>query len=273
MAQMPFLQGHRGCRGLYPENSLPAFQHALAIGVQVLELDVCLSADGQVLVSHEPYMNSLFASHPSGEPVLASEEATLNLFRMTYAEIRKFDVGKRGNRLFPEQKSVPTYKPLLTEVLRMGEEFRQKTGKQIYYNIEIKSDPSEYGKSQPLDVAEFSNRVHALIEEQVHWNFVVLQSFDFNVLRYVHRSFPTVVLSALVDDDSPESVQRALGFTPAIYSPSYKQLNAARVAYSHENKMRVIPWTVNKQDDFIKIIDLGVDGLITDYPNRSPKLP
>jgi len=273
MAQMPFLQGHRGCRGLYPENSLPAFAHALEMGVQVLEMDVCLSADGQVVVSHEPYMNSLYASHPSGEPVLKSEEASLNLFRMSYAEIRTYDVGKRGNRLFPEQRAMAAVKPLLRDVLALGEAFRQKTGKTIYYNIEIKSDPSEYGKSQPADVAEFSKAVHAVIDRQVDWSYVVLQSFDFQVLKYWHGIWPQVTLSALVENETPAFVLSELGFTPAIYSSSYRQLDASRIAFSHANNMRVIPWTVNVREDIQKMIDLGVDGLITDYPNRSPKLP
>jgi glycerophosphoryl diester phosphodiesterase len=273
MAQMPFLQGHRGCRGLYPENSLPAFAHALEMGVRVLEMDVCLSADGQVVVSHEPYMNSLYASHPSGEPVLKSEEASLNLYRMTYAEIRTYDVGKRGNRLFPEQRAVAAVKPLLRDVLALGEAFRQKTGKSIYYNIEIKSESSEYGKSQPADVAAFSKVVHAVIDGQVYWTYVVLQSFDFNVLSYWHGIWPQVTLSALVENETPAFVLSELGFTPAIYSSSYRQLDASRIAFSHANHMRVIPWTVNVREDIQKMIDLGVDGLITDYPNRSPKLP
>jgi glycerophosphoryl diester phosphodiesterase len=273
MAQMPFLQGHRGCRGLFPENTLPAFQHALDIGVQVLEMDVVISADGQVVVSHEPYMNSLYASHPSGVPVLKSEEASLNLFRMTYAEIRTYDVGKRGNRLFPEQRAVEAVKPLLRDVLALGEAFRQKTGKPIYYNIEIKSDPSEYGKSQPADVSDFSKAVHAVIAEAVDWKYVVLQSFDFDVLRYWNKVWPKVSLSALVDNESPSFVVTELGFTPAIYSSSYKQLDASRIAYSHSKGMQVIPWTVNARVDIQKMIDLGVDGLITDYPDRSPKLP
>lgn len=273
MAQMPFLQGHRGCRGLFPENTLPAFQHALDIGVLVLELDVVISADGQVVVSHEPYMNSLYASHPSGNPVLKSEEASLNLYRMSYAEIKTYDVGKRGNRLFPEQRAVAAVKPLLRDVLALGEAFRQKTGKPIYYNIEIKSDPSEYGKSQPADVADFSKLVHAVIAEAVDYKYVVLQSFDFDVLRYWNMVWPKVSLSALVDNESPSFVLKELGFTPAIYSSSYKQLDGARIAFSHANNMRVIPWTVNVREDIQKMIDLGVDGLITDYPNRSPKLP
>ena len=96
MAQKPIIQGHRGCRGEFPENTLPAFQHALEAGITVLEMDVCISADGQVLVSHEPYMNSLYAIKPDGTPVLKSEENMFNVFKMKYSEVRNFDVGSRG---------------------------------------------------------------------------------------------------------------------------------------------------------------------------------
>jgi glycerophosphoryl diester phosphodiesterase len=272
MAQVPFIQGHRGCRGLFPENSLPAFQHALDLGVQVLEMDVCLSADGQVVVSHEPYMNALYASHPSGEPVLKSEEASLNLFRMPYADIMKYDVGKRGNRLFPEQRAVATVKPLLRDVLALGEAFRKKSGKPIYYNIEIKSEPSEYGKSQPSDVAEFSRAVHAVIEEQVNWSFVMLQSFDFQVLKYWHRVWSGVSLSALVDKGSPSFVLTELGFTPAIYSSSFQYLTSEMIQYCHEKGMKVIPWTINSTEQMQRFEKMGVDGIITDYPNRAPMI-
>jgi glycerophosphoryl diester phosphodiesterase len=272
MAQTPFIQGHRGCRGLYPENSLPAFDHALELGVRVLEMDVVLSADGQVVVSHEPYMNARYASHPAGEAVVRSEESSLNLYQMSYAEIKRFDVGKRGNSLFLEQKAVPTYKPLLSEVLALGEAFRKRTGEAVYYNIEIKSEPAEYGKSQPADVAEFSKAVHAVIEKHADWSFIILQSFDFHVLKYWHQVWGSVSLSALVEKESPSYVLEALGFTPAIYSSSYQYLTAEMVQFCHANGMRVIPWTINTTAQMKQFIAMGVDGIITDYPNRAPKI-
>ena len=126
MAQKPTIQGHRGCRGEFPENTLPAFQHALDAGVTVLEMDVCISADGQVLVSHEPYMNSLYAIKPDGTPVLKSEEKGLNVYKMSYSEVRKFDVGSRGNPLFPEQKKVFAYNPCLRKYSNGPKVFEKK---------------------------------------------------------------------------------------------------------------------------------------------------
>lgn len=272
MAQIPFIQGHRGCRGLFPENSLPAFQHALDLGVRVLEMDVVLSADGKVVVSHEPYMNSRYASHPTGEAVVRSEESSLNLYQMPYSEIKRFDVGKRGNSLFLEQKPVPTYKPLLSEVLALGEAFRKQTGEAVYYNIEIKSEPAEYGKSQPATVKEFADVVQRQIHQYVANEFVILQSFDMSVLTYYHLTYPEVRLSALVESEKPQFVLDTLGFIPSIYSSSYQYLTAEMIQFCHAKGMQVIPWTINTKEQMQQFIALGVDGIITDYPNRAPKI-
>ena len=272
MAQIPFIQGHRGCRGLFPENSLPAFEHALELGVRVLEMDVVLSADGQVVVSHEPYMNARYASHPKGNPVLKAEEGTLNLYRMPYAEIKRYDVGKRGNSLFPEQKAVATYKPLLAEVLSLGEAFRKRTGELVYYNIEIKSEPSEYGRSQPIHVKDFADRVQGVIRAHVENSNIILQSFDFAVLSYYHQVYPEVRLSALVESESPQFVLDTLGFAPSIYSSSYQYLTADWINFCHAKGMKVIPWTINTTEQMQHFISLGIDGIITDYPNRAPKI-
>jgi len=276
MAQKPIIQGHRGCRGEFPENTLPAFQHALESGIYVLEMDVCISADGQVLVSHEPYMNSLYATKPDGTPVLKSEENELNVYKMGYSEVRKFDVGSRGNPLFPEQKKIFTYKPLLEEVFKIAEDFRKKTGKKIYYNIEIKSDPKEYGVSQPASVEVFSEKVWAVIAKNAPLECIILQSFDFNVLKYWHKAiqsghFSRVDLSALVTRKGPESVCADLGFIPTIYSPNFTSLTKEVVADCHLKGMKVIPWTVNELSDLQAMVQMGVDEIITDYPSRMLK--
>ncbi len=272
MAQIPFIQGHRGCRGLYPENSIPAFEHALNLGVRVLEMDVCLSADGQVVVSHEPYMNARYASHPSGNPVLKEEESRLNLYQIPYSEIKRFDVGSRGNASFPEQKKVSTYKPLLSEVLALGEAFRKKTGEAIYYNIEIKSEPSEYGHSQPASIKDFSDRVQRVIRAHVANPFIILQSFDFAVLAYYHQVYPEVRLSALVESESPQYTLDVLGFTPAIFSSSYQHLTPEMIQFCQSKGMQVVPWTINSTEKMQQFEAWGVDGIITDYPNRAPKI-
>ena len=268
MAQSPIIQGHRGCRGLYPENSLPAFQHALEMGVTVLEMDVCLSADGQVYVSHEPYMNPLYASFPDGRPVT---EATINLYQKTYAEIKSFDVGSRGNKLFPEQAHVATYKPLLSEVLALGEAYARKTGRRIEYNIEIKSEPAEYRISQPATVKEFADKVWAVISAGISPSSLILQSFDFAVLQYWKTAIHQGRISALVEKETPEQMLRDLGFVPEIFSSSHKYLTKEQIDFCHSKGMQVIPWTINTTAEMQKFSDWKVDGIITDYPNRAPQ--
>lgn len=275
MAQQPFFQGHRGCRGWLPENSIPAFQKALDLGV-VLEMDVCISKDGQVVVSHEPYMNALFCTKPDGTPVTKEEEKQLNLFEMNYAEIKQFDSGKRGNVNFPKQEKRATYKPLLSEVLTLAESYRKKSGKPVYYNIEIKSDSSEYGISQPKTVAIFSDLVYREIMLKVPAEFITLQSFDFAVLKYWNASmrsgkFKKVALSALVTRKSPENVIKELGFVPDIYSSFFQSLTKEQVEKCHNLQMKVIPWTVNEAKDIEQVTAMGVDGIITDYPTQSSK--
>lgn len=268
MAQSPVIQGHRGCRGLYPENSLPAFQHALELGVTVLEMDVCLSADGQVVVSHEPYMNPLYASFPDGSPVT---NTSINLFQKTYAEIKTFDVGSRGNKLFPDQAQVATYKPLLSEVLALGEAFSRKTGRTIYYNIEIKSEQAEYGISQPATVREFADKVWAVISAGISPSTLILQSFDFAVLKYWKTAINQGRISALVEKEKPEEMLASLGFVPEIFSPSHKYLTKKSIEFCHAQGMKVIPWTINTTAEMQKFSDWQVDGIITDYPNRAPQ--
>lgn len=268
MGQTPVIQGHRGCRGLYPENSLPAFQHALEMGVTVLEMDVCLSADGQVYVSHEPYMNPLYASFPGGLPV---KDASINLYQKTYSEIKSFDVGSRGNRLFPEQVRMATYKPLLSEVLALGEAFAQKSGRPVYYNIEIKSEPAEYGKSQPATVKEFADRVWSVISAHISPSSLILQSFDFAVLQYWKSAINQGHISALVEKEKPDEMLASLGFVPDIFSPSHKYLTKKSIEFCHAKGMKVIPWTINTTAEMQKFTDWQVDGIITDYPNRAPQ--
>ncbi|MEY4384023.1 MAG: hypothetical protein RI995_1565 [Bacteroidota bacterium] len=277
MAQQPFFQGHRGCRGFLPENSLPAFEKALELGV-VLEMDVCMSKDGQVVVSHEPYMNSLFCVHPDGRPVKKEEEKVLNLFQMNYSEIKRFDSGIKGNPNFPQQEPRSVYKPLLSEVLEMTEAYRRKTGKPVYYNIEIKSDSSEYGISQPKEIKIFADRVYQVIQHQVKWEFVTLQSFDFQALKFLQKEiqsgrYQKMSLSALVSRKSPQKVVEDLGFVPDIYSSAYTSLSKEWIDISHQLGMKVIPWTVNDEKEMERLKNLGVDGIITDYPTSVTGLP
>ncbi|HAA11848.1 MAG TPA: glycerophosphodiester phosphodiesterase [Cytophagales bacterium] len=265
------IQGHRGCRGLYPENTLAAFRHAMELGVTTLELDVVISGDGQVVVSHEPYISSTFCTGKAGGEI--ADDKSLNMYRMSYTEIQSYDCGTKAHPNFPEQAKMEATKPLLSVVLETIEQEARAAGRTpLRYNIEIKSKASTDGKYHPAP-PEFSRRVFEVIEGRVSWNRVTIQSFDFRVLKYWHETYPEVALVALVAQPfSVKKLQRKLGFTPQVYSPYHRLLNSRAVAEFQAAGVQVIPWTVNEEEDLRKVMSLGVEGIITDYPDRLIRL-
>ncbi|KYG78903.1 glycerophosphodiester phosphodiesterase family protein [Roseivirga echinicomitans] len=267
------VQGHRGARGLMPENSIPAFMRALKEGVTTLELDVVITSDKQVLVSHDPYMLSSICSKPNGEPVTKDEEKRLNIYQMNHSEVVGYDCGSRGNSRFPEQEKAATAKPLLTDVISMVENhLKENNLPKVGYNIEIKSVESEYNVSQP-EVDEFSALVLDVIKQRLTNDRFTIQSFDFNVLKYLHKSNPEVRLVALVENAKGiDANLEALGFIPEVYSPYFILLKKEDIDFIHEKGMKVIPWTVNDRKDMERLVADGVDGIITDYPNLAKGL-
>ena len=269
------IQGHRGCRGLRPENTIPAFIHALELGVPTLELDVIISKDKQVVVSHDPFFNPDITTDPNG--IFLTKETKGNLYLLDYQAIKQFDCGLRGNPNFPEQEKMKAYKPLLSEMLEAVENFRKaKNLPPPHFNIEIKSVPREYNKWQP-EVPEFSDLVYAEIMKYLPPERVILQSFDFNVLKYWHENmasgkYKKVRLAALIDpfkrNGLPYNLEQ-LGFTPDIWSPYFIRLGKRKVKKLHEAGIKVIPWTVNQREDMEKMKGIGCDGLISDYPDRT----
>jgi glycerophosphoryl diester phosphodiesterase len=265
-------QGHRGARGLAPENTLPAFLKALAFPkISTLELDLAVSADNQVLVSHEPWMSAFICSTPSGEPVTATDESKLLLYQMTYTEIARYDCGSRGNTRFPEQVAMPATKPLLRTLVQTVQEYCQQNRRPFpRYNIEIKSQPAWDGLRCPPP-AQFAALVLQEIKRLGIAESTCIQSFDPRPLREIKALEPKQRLALLVENRKGlEANLKELGFTPNIYSPHYLLLNAEVVEKAHTLGMKVIPWTVNETDEMRKLITMGVDGIITDYPNRIP---
>jgi glycerophosphoryl diester phosphodiesterase len=267
------LQGHRGARGLKPENTIPAFIAALDYGVTTIELDVVITKDNQIVVSHEPWMSNEICLKSDSTPVAKTESKTFNIYKMNYSEILAFDCGSRGNEKFPEQEKMIARKPLLKDVIAEVENhIKSYTTYEVDYNIEIKSAKSDDNKFHPTPEV-FSDIVYQTINQYLPLERVVIQSFDFRVLKYWKKKYPTVRLAALVENkNSVEANLKALGFSPSIYSPYFKLINKQSVASLQKKKIRVIPWTVNEVEDMNRVKSWGVDGLITDYPNRAAEL-
>jgi glycerophosphoryl diester phosphodiesterase len=267
-------QGHRGARGLMPENSIPAFKKALDLGMTTLELDVVISKDKQVVVSHESFFSANICLDDKGKEIKKADEKKYNIYQYTYGQIKGFECGSKGNSRFPEQQKIKVHKPLLSEVFQEMEQYRKEKNLPLCnYNIEIKSSPEGDNTYHPAP-AEFSDIVYQVIKQHVPLNRVTLQSFDFRVLQYWHQKHPEVKLAALVENTkSVEENLKVLGFTPQIYSPYYKLINSREETKKIQSKgMQVIPWTVNDAATMKKLQSWGVDGIITDYPDRAKSL-
>ena len=265
------VQGHRGCRGLLPENTLPAMRRALELGVTTLEMDIAISQDHQVLLSHDPYFNAAFASHPNGQPVTKAEEKSLRLYALPYAEIRRYDVGAHGNPKFPRQQPVPAYKPLLAEVIDSAEAYARRQHRPLpYYNIETKTTPAGDGTDHPAP-EEFVRLLLAVVLEKGVQDRVIIQSFDPRPLEIVHRTHPALRTALLVENAQglTENLRR-LSFAPTIYSPDYHLVTARLVQRCHQQNIQVIPWTVNTPAAAERLVQQQVDGIITDYPDMFP---
>lgn len=268
-------EGHRGCRGLMPENTIPAFLKALDLGVNTLELDVVISKDRQVVVSHDPYFHADFSIDPDEKSV--PKGASVILYQLDYDQIKRYDVGSNGHPGFPEQQKLKTYKPLLRDVIQAAEAYREKKNlPPFWYNIEIKSEEKEYNVSQPLP-APFSDLVYAEVARLLPLDRLVIQSFDFAVLKYWKKQtdagiYKKMTLAALVANlKGIEKNLEELGFKPDVYSPYFQLINKKKVNQLHSMEIQVIPWTVNTTEEMKRIRDMGVDGIITDYPDRIPK--
>lgn len=262
-------QGHRGCRGLMPENTVAGFLEALKYPVRTLEMDVVISKDGEIIVSHEPWMNHAICTTPEGKDIRKSEEQKYILYTLTRGEIQQFDCGSKGNAKFPRQKKQAAIKPTLSEVVSSLRAFCMAEHRPIpAFNIELKSHPEGYGVFVPHP-EEFTRLVVTEIRKLGIGEITTLQSFDPQVLRLLHTAkLPDVKISYLVSNG--RNIKQAiatLGFTPDIYSPRFRLLSRRSVEYAHSLHMRVIPWTVNDVKHFHKLIELGVDGIITDYPD------
>jgi glycerophosphoryl diester phosphodiesterase len=265
------IQGHRGCRGLMPENTIPAMHKALDLGVTTLEMDIAISQDKQVLLSHDPFMNASFVYRPDGQPIAKADEQALRLYQMPYAEIRRYDVGSHGNPKFPRQQKRLTYKPLLAEVIDSAEAYaRRKKRPAPFYNIETKTTPEGDGINHPAP-EEFVRLLLAVVNNKGIQSRVIIQSFDSRTLEIVRRTQPALRTALLVDN--PEGLEKnlaRLSFVPTIYSPAHKLVTAEMVEACHQRGMRVIPWTVNNGAEARRLVQQQVDGIITDYPDLFP---
>lgn len=261
----PFdLQGHRGTRGLRPENTLPAFAKALEIGVDTLELDTNVTRDGVVVVMHDRRLNPDVARGPDGQWVSPPGPA---IHQLTYAELSRYDVGrlKPGTdyaKEFPDQLAIDgTHAPRLSDVFAL---VRTQGDRRVRFNIETKISPKAPDESPPPE--EFARRLVDEIRAAGMQRRSTIESFDWRTLAVVQRIAPEIpaVYLTYKMEDAIAKVRQAGG---RIWSPFYKDVDEAKIREAHAAGLEVVVWTVNDPADMKQMVEWGVDGLITDRPD------
>lgn len=263
-------QGHRGARGLMPENTIPAMLKAVDLGVTTLEMDAVITKDKQVILSHEPFFNHDITTRPNGKAIDKNEEKNYNIYAMTYMETQQYDVGLKPHPAFPKQQRLGAHKPLLQDVIDSVTAYCKKTNHPVpFFNIETKTQAATDNIFHPAP-QEFVELLMQVIERKQLSSKVIIQSFDFRTLKIMHDKYPAVKTAALIENNNKESVKQhleELGFTPTIYSPAFALVNTDLVKYCHQHNMEVIPWTVNEKSKIDELKAMGVDGIISDYPD------
>ena len=259
------LQGHRGARGILPENSLVGFQKAIDLNVNTLELDVVISKDSMVVVSHDAIMNPKICLDKNSDKITKATD--YNLYKMNYKDIKAFDCGSLQHPDFPNQKSTQTHKPLLTEVIQMTTQNLREKGRRVSLNIELKSSPETDDLYHPKPKVFVDLVMKTISNELIPLTKINLQSFDKRILRYTIENYPQISVAYLVEEGSFYDNIQDLGKTPQIYSPHYTLVNSNDIQRAHDSGVKVIPWTVNDMNIMQDLLEMGVDGIITDYPN------
>ena len=246
------VHGHRGARARLPENTLPAFEYAIGHGVDALEMDMAVTRDGVVVISHDPILHGPVCTLPGTESAV--------IHQLTLAEVRQWDCGAVQNPRFPTQKTVPgTRIPTLDDVFQLAARGR------FDYNIETKSFP-DHPEYTPAP-EEFSRMALAKIRQYRLEKRIILQSFDFRTLVAMRGLAPEIRLSALTETDPREfaAIAKEAGHAE-IVSPEFHLVTPAKVAAAHAAGLQVVPWTVDTPEDWDKMIEARVDAIISDDP-------
>lgn len=264
------LLGHRGARGVMPENTIEGMLKAIEDGANTLEMDLQFTLDDTVVVAHDPFLNKKYTLDKNGK-----ELDFIPIIRaLNYEQVKTYDVGSKFHPDFPRQQKLKIHIPTLNELIEAVEKYvNQKSLSPVWYNIEIKSSPETDHQFHPEPQALVAQVMKVLMEQGVSHRSI-LQSFDVRQIQEVHRSYPDIPVAYLTTEAglSLETHLEILGFIPKIFSPHYKIATPQLVDEVHAQGMMFIPWTVNKKADMISFLSMNVDGITTDYPGKLFKL-
>ncbi len=257
----PLVQGHRGSRGTVPENTLPAFEAALMAEADVLEMDMDVTKDNVVVISHEPRVTPERCLGPDGKAL----EKAVPIRSLTLAELKKYDCGSLVNAKFPQQLAVPgEHMPTLDEVFAMVEASGYQAAPKVEFNIETKIFPSE--PELTPSPAEFAGLVMDVIKKHGMENRVIVQSFDVRTLKEIKKLNPAVRTAQLTSDNLLDIAPALKAAGTDIWSPNYLWITTSAVHAAQTAGLQVAPWTLNTKKDWDFALEAGVDAIITDYP-------
>lgn len=266
-------QAHRGGRGLMPENTIASEKNAIRYDC-TMEMDLQMTRDNKIVVSHDAYFNSAFCLTPEGDTMTPKDGRSRLIYDMPYDSVAKYDVGMKPYAAFPRQKKMHAVKPLLSVLIDSTEAYGKRLHRVNHYNIEIKSNPKGDGVHYPSLEAYVDSAMN-IIERKGIASRTMIQSFDVRALKLVHAKFPDVEISYLVGAKDKKDVQGYLddlGFRPDVFSPEFSLVTADRVKAFHKRNILVIPWTPDSLQEMQRLKDMGVDGMITDYPDLYARL-
>jgi glycerophosphoryl diester phosphodiesterase len=257
------VHGHRGARARYPENTIPAFEHALKVGANALELDLGVTKDKFLVLSHDPHINPELCLDQSGQKV---QKAPL-ISALTLNEVKTYDCGSLKNPKFPKQVAVPATRiPTLEEVLTWLDGQNLKQAKLIKLNIETKSFPENPEYTVPPE--EFARLLVGTLKKRGYLDRTVIQSFDYRTLKAARLLEPRVQIAALTENIHEDLVKTALDLKADFISPRWTLVKFKSVKDLHEKGVKVLPWTVNDKETWSILINMKVDGIITDDPEE-----
>lgn len=255
--------GHRGCRGIFPENTIEGFKKAIEMGVDGIEWDVVVNKDNELVISHEPYIDTSYCSYINGKEIISKKDEELNIFTMTTSELKGFDCGSKINNRFPEQEKIKLTKPTYKEAEK---ELKNYKGTILF---EIKSESGLVNKYYP-NPKKYAEIIHDNVAESPLLSQMIFMSFDNNLLNELHEFFPKSKFVLLVYNPfmSYEKMRNYLNFKPYALGLNHKIISNKFMRKSEKDKITVFAWTVNDEKDAKELIKMGVKGIITDYPNK-----
>jgi len=266
-------QAHRGGRGLMPENTIASEKNAINYDC-TLEMDLQMTKDKKIVVSHDAYFSSDFCLTPDGDTMTKADGFSRLIYTMPYDSVVKYDVGLKPHPGFPQQKKMHAVKPLLGVLIDSVEAYASRQHHLPHYNIEIKSSQNDDGKTYFSLTEYIDSSMNIIIKKRIA-SRTMMQSFDVRALRIIHEKYPKIKTSFLVDKNnkkSPEEYIEELGFHPDIFSPEFSLVTRDLVNGFHKKNIKIIPWTPDTPEDIQRLKDMGVDGLITDYPDLFPEM-